>query len=1203
MLAVLGSALFASAAGSLVQASSPPLSAKRAIRTPASLQVSVLYPNDGILAPGQSQVVKVGVTAQPASGIPLSKYELRLKVLNRNGRTIISGSSYPTETSSVMTISMEALKPAEYALTAELVHNGKVVHAPGRIRITKENYPVATATPTATTSPTPVTPTPTATRTATVTSTSTPTASTTQTATETAKASATHTATATATTTATASASATATATRSSTPTATPTMTATASQTATTTATTTATASASATATATRSSTPTVTPTMTATASQTATATATTTATASASPTATATRSSTPTATPTMTATASQTATATTTATASASATATATRSSTPTATPTMTATASQTATTTATTTATASASATATATRSSTPTATPTMTATASQTATATTTATATVTVTPATPTSTATAMASATAVVATTPALSSVNRIGINMETNVWWGANDYMQNLFDDPGFEPTTDGHLIVVGSGATSSSFTDIKDSGATTNYWVGALASVRTGAAAGTTFTITGFTSGGSYTFGSCSPSCPTLSAGTGVAEVLTGTTIQGGLSATGWTAGDAESGLSTAQAYDGQGSLAINVSSGTSHHVNFSWDYYVANGGTCAVDNMTPCTVANESTDCGSGDTCNVAPQAGPFHPVVGAFEIAFYALGSDTSAGTPEVTVALNRSGGTNVSHTFTLTNDGAWHQYVYNFTGTDTAASAQSNMIFTLTATNGAAETGATIYIDDIYLGKAENSTTGFRDEVVQTMQAINPGSLRFMNYLGLGTSDEGMEGAGGCIPGGSTPDQPGTCDFQHGAAYINGGGIGGQWAFASSDLYPLAGELNAVPWITINNTFTDADLKTFINNLCTAIDTYNFPSVWVEQSNEEWNNSGGDIKYGSQNLGQLGYGGEAGRNFSIMSAQATSQCPSYSSRIHYVIGNQVCNSGVIAAELAGASGAGYPIPNTSQYGTGDAPYYSGSGSGLPSESGSLATQAAAYASLFFGYVPSVVGPSGTGCINNGTYSDYDQIGSNNTVSFYETGPTAYFGPATTEQLYLTEAGYPSAAWMAESWLLGQQQGRTPIQNEYSFGQIEFSNYNTPPFAPIWGITHDLDSDFGPTFPHLRPIAMGEEVVNSAMSGAYYPVKAPSGTVINAYENAGAWSAALVNTTASPITLTLEFPSSGTVPQTAETVSYTNGISDNAENSNDVYVAELPTGLSTSGQNVTLTLPPYSVVAIKP
>ena len=50
-----------------------------------------------------------------------------------------------------------------------------------------------------------------------------------------------------------------------------------------------------------------------------------------------------------------------------------------------------------------------------------------------------------------------------------------------------------------------------------------------------------------------------------------------------------------------------------------------------------------------------------------------------------------------------------------------------------------------------------------------------------------------------------------------------------------------------------------------------------------------------------------------------------------------------------------------------------------------------------------------------------------------------------------------------------------------------------------------------------------------------------------------------------------------------------------------QTAETVLNTNGITDNAENSNDVYVGALPGGLSTSGTNVTLTLPAYSVVAI--
>jgi len=110
------------------------------------------------------------------------------------------------------------------------------------------------------------------------------------------------------------------------------------------------------------------------------------------------------------------------------------------------------------------------------------------------------------------------------------------------------------------------------------------------------------------------------------------------------------------------------------------------------------------------------------------------------------------------------------------------------------------------------------------------------------------------------------------------------------------------------------------------------------------------------------------------------------------------------------------------------------------------------------------------------------------------------------------------------------------------------------------------------------------------------------MGMEVVNSAIGGAYYPVTAPSGTVIDAFQNAGAWSAALVNTTAAPITLTVEFPSSGgTMPQNAEAVLNTNGLTDNAENSNDVFVGALPGGLVTSGNNVRLTLPAYSVVAI--
>ena len=741
-----------------------------------------------------------------------------------------------------------------------------------------------------------------------------------------------------------------------------------------------------------------------------------------------------------------------------------------------------------------------------------------------------------------TPTATATPTAMVTSTPAITGVYRMGVNLgQQNVQDQA--FMQDWFDNPGFEPPTDGHIIVINSGATTSTFQDVVNGGgavgplgtvttAPNNYWIGAEASVRTGAAAGDLFTVTGYTLDtngfcsnsltttctlanyatqcgtnnpcwliGDYAFGSCenasggSISCPTLGTGVGVAEVLTSVAINtplNGFGGTPWDSPDGNCVLSTTDHSEGQGSVACNVADGATHSIDYGWDTEVTTGGVCSNDNVTPCTVANQTADCGGSNTCLQAPQAGPWHPVNGAFEIAFYAKGATTSTGTPAVTAAVSRTGLTcspSCSHSFTLTNDGAWHHYTYQFTGTESGFTGGANLPrldFEFTQTNGSAEAGATIYLDDVYFGRQTTTTTGFRSEVVTSLQPVNPGSLRYGAYQQLATNDGGYEGASGCTAGNSGPTTTGTCDYLHGPAYINSGG--GAWTYAAQDTYAIAGTLGSVPWMTIGNTMSDADLVAFTDRLCTAINTYGFSSAWIEQSNEEWLNGPGRISYGSHNLGQLGYGGATGRNFSIMSAEATSDCPSVASRIHYIIGNQVCNGGVVATEIAGASAAGFAIPNTGQYGTDDAPYNTET---LPIYSGSLSSQAAQYASYLFGQIPPVVGSSG--CIET---NDYPSIGASNFLDFYEMGPGAgtAVGYATSEQLYLSEGGFPSAAWMAETYVLGQQLG-TPIQNEYQLGQVE---YNA---APIWGIAHDMDSDFGPSFPHLRPIALGMEVMNSA------------------------------------------------------------------------------------------------------
>jgi hypothetical protein len=783
--------------------------------------------------------------------------------------------------------------------------------------------------------------------------------------------------------------------------------------------------------------------------------------------------------------------------------------------------------------------------------------------------------------------------ALVSSTPLMTNVNRIGVNLGNQGQYGESDFMQNMLDDPGFELGQECWVFTVGTTHNSSAFTTVNDNGEARDFWNGAAASVRAGVSAGDSFTISGFNAGGTF---AC-VKCPNLAEGDEVAICQTASAVgfdSGDLG--GWRINGGGLSVSTAQKYEGQSSLAADVSEGVPRATSFTFDTATYTGGVCANDNITNCTVANQTTDCGSGNTCLTAPYSGPWHPVVGPFEIALYALGVNTSKGTPEVTVSLARSGGVNVSHTFRLANDGNWHKYAYAFTGKDTPVSAHNQMIFTVSAANVSPEAGATIYIDDAYLGRAEASATGFRDEVVQTLRNLNPGSLRYMIPYTLDQNDAYFEGPRGCSPGATVA---GGCDFLKGAATTNtAGGVGATWYYASKDIYPLANAVGALPWFSIPNTFSDSDLQQFIRNACAAFTTYNFSSIWIEQSNEDWNGAGPGAKFGGTADGQ--FGKLVGRNFNVMATQATSSCARYASRFHYVIGNQTCNNGVLSKALEGAIAAGYPIPNTSQYGSDDATYNNGDTSAVgavPKYSGNLKSQAAQYAGYYSTNPPGYLFGGSANCVA----VDKALLGSKNTMTSYESGEGGLSGPGSVEQSYLSQAGYPSAMWMAEDWLLGTQ-ALMPIIEVFTFSQTEFG---FGVFGPLWGVTHDLDSDFGPTFPHIRPEGLGMAVLNSAMAGSYYPVNtsAISNVYANAFQNNGYWKAALTNANDYNVQLALQFPSTATLPSSAQTVHYTNGITDNNEDSNSVTIGPLPGGISISGNTVTLTLPPLSVVALLP
>lgn len=762
--------------------------------------------------------------------------------------------------------------------------------------------------------------------------------------------------------------------------------------------------------------------------------------------------------------------------------------------------------------------------------------------------------------------------------------------MDTQSQYDGQAYLQNYLDNPGFEQAMLGHVIVVGPNPSGSSFTDSNDAGAgfTTGFWNGVTASVRTGASAGATFTITGYTTGGSY---SCS--CPSLVAGDIIGETVRSTSLSfasGSHFAGNWgiNGGDTGITLTTAHAYQGASSVSFNVADGDPHAIDFGMDSYGASVGTCSTDSITLCQA---NSDCGSG-TCNKAPNY-PWHPVSGPMTASAYYQAVGT-AGTPTITLSLTRNGSSwgGTSHSCNLTQDGAWHQCVYNFTGADKSTDT-GQLTFTITVQSGAAA-GAMIYVDNAFVGPAGSPTVApWRNDVLTTLQTLNPGTLRFMNGQGLSSNDSYFEGN----------------DYLRGSA-TDGVGGNSSWSFSLSDMYAMAGALGAAPWISIPDLFSDADVNSFAANLCTAFAADGLSKAFVEQSNEDW--ASGLLTAGGGEPVQ--YGRLANRNFGLINSYMTSNCPAYAGKVYFIVGGQEGNPGVLSY-----TSAEVPYDNP-QYGADIADY-------IPALAEQPTGQTMAeYAALGFSNSAAPFTMGGSGPYGKVVTEDFAALcggsagGCQQFLAVYENGSSNQCGTATPVEAWEMSAGWMAAGFNAQNWILGFAAGSggpnagtlfpMPAQNTFNLAEPEFttgggacpSGHGTD--SALWGIVHDLDSSFGPTFPHMRPVGWSQALLNRAIGGAYHQMNTAAwpGVYGGAFNQNGAWSAVMTNSNNASVSFSVTFPP-GTLPSQAQTVLYTNGLADNDENSNSVTIGPLPGGISTSANTLTLTLPPFSVVALLP
>jgi hypothetical protein len=58
---------------------------------------------------------------------------------------------------------------------------------------------------------------------------------------------------------------------------------------------------------------------------------------------------------------------------------------------------------------------------------------------------------------------------IIAGSPAVTNLQGVGINLSSATYWGGSaDYLQNILQNPGFEPSTAGRVIQAPSGVTST---------------------------------------------------------------------------------------------------------------------------------------------------------------------------------------------------------------------------------------------------------------------------------------------------------------------------------------------------------------------------------------------------------------------------------------------------------------------------------------------------------------------------------------------------------------------------------------------------------------------------------------------------------------------------------------------------------------------------------------------------------------
>jgi hypothetical protein len=446
-----------------------------------------------------------------------------------------------------------------------------------------------------------------------------------------------------------------------------------------------------------------------------------------------------------------------------------------------------------------------------------------------------------------------------------SGAKRLGMNLGGINFYDSGQMMKNLIvTNPGFEGEISQSMILCQGGTATSCIDSISYSGWPADYWTGATYTVVYGTAIGRTGTISSFTPANNQTPNNI-PAVFNF-ADSGVApsygDYMIVKKAQPGNAADGWNPTTGQNGKITTDTTDlppdTLGTQAVTLTAPASGDVASLYYYFDSTAGKS-------------------------------FLQLNGHYTLSFKAKTLNPS-GTGLLYVALKRDsngGPLYVYDTPTLTNQ--WKTYTYSFTASETGIVGTAELDFSTSAYMSATVANS-VELDDASLVQTDSdpsNTTVFRDQVVKTLQQLNPGVLRFWFNQEGETLDNLLAPQLARQRSAYSAFAPDVDHISYGLA-----------EFLQLCQAVNAGSSSPIePWIVLPITLSDEEASNIIDYLADvsgstvygakrgtsqAAWTTVFPKIHLEFGNEAWNN----LFYGGNMAIPQAYGSRAQTVFGIM-----------------------------------------------------------------------------------------------------------------------------------------------------------------------------------------------------------------------------------------------------------------------------------------------------------------------------